>query len=176
MIPIQAIRDFCPATLSPLPIAAAQIAKLAAKRTAEREYDLGLMMYAHLYRETCRARHVAILHHHADRALQARWQEQRGYFIARALADYERAALIERAETCAAGFDELRRAVSADVTRSYAQALAAGMPAALYSYQIAAQEQRLIEKRAAEEKAVRLIQSIPAARQRSAEYALMYVG
>lgn len=148
---ITPIRDFCPQTLVPLTFCTAQLGKLAALSPADREYDLGRMIYAHLYRETCRVRHVAILHHHADRALQARWQDQRGRFIARAMADYERAILIERSEACAAGFDALGRYFSADVTRSYSRALASGMPPALYSFQIAAQEQRLIEKRAENE-------------------------
>ena len=85
------VRDICPATLSTLPFTDAQLEALTALGNADRLHELGRMIYAHLYRQTCRAQFVVILSHHGDLALQAYWQERREDFIARALSDYERA-------------------------------------------------------------------------------------
>lgn len=147
MIPMCDIQHFSPKTLSSLPIAASELARLGALSAPEREYELGLMIYSHLYAETCRVRHVAILHQRSDLSLQAHWQQYRDGFLARALCDYRRAGLIDRAEACASGFEQLGKRASADVSLSYARALASGMPPALYSYQICAQEKRLAAKR-----------------------------
>lgn len=54
--------------------------------------------------------------------------------------------LIERAEAIATGFDRIGLTFSAEVTRSYASHIKAGMPAALYEHQIGEQAARLASK------------------------------
>lgn len=68
-----------------------QLARLADIDPASRQHDLGRLMYAHLYREKCREKHVAILHHDADIAMQRHWQANRAEYVAEALATYARA-------------------------------------------------------------------------------------
>jgi hypothetical protein len=92
MFTVPSVRDLCPKTLNPLPFNAGQLAKLAAMRTVDREIELGLLLYAHLYRETCKARLVAILHMKADLTLQEHWQNHRKEFVARGQSDYRIAA------------------------------------------------------------------------------------
>lgn len=51
--------------------------------------------------------------------------------------------LIERAHACAAGFDQMGRKFSADLTRGFAIDMEAGLSPALYEHWIGQQEQLL---------------------------------
>lgn len=68
----------------PFSLTPAERAELRTLSPAERELRLDVAIYAHMYREECRVRHVAILAHHVEMALQQRWQAEREGLIAEA--------------------------------------------------------------------------------------------
>lgn len=75
-----------PATfITTFSLTAGQREHLAGLNDFCRAHETGLLLYAHLYQETCRSRHVAVLSSQADRALQRFWANSQEELIAKVL-------------------------------------------------------------------------------------------
>jgi hypothetical protein len=62
-------------------LTAEQRQRITVLNDACRRFEIGLLLYAHIYNETCRIRHVAILSSPSERALQRAWQAQQAELI-----------------------------------------------------------------------------------------------
>jgi hypothetical protein len=62
-------------------LTAEQRQRMTGLNDACRRFEIGLLLYAHIYNETCRIRHVAILSSPSERALQRAWQAQQAELI-----------------------------------------------------------------------------------------------
>jgi hypothetical protein len=62
-------------------LTAEQRQRMTGLNDACRRFEIGLLLYAHIYSETCRIRHVAILSSPSERALQRAWQAQQAELI-----------------------------------------------------------------------------------------------
>lgn len=85
-----------------------------------RRHEIGLLLYAHIYTETCRLRHVAVLSSPAERALQRDWQAQQAKLIDAAITNLLSEQLADaRAQTPTASrarYQRLRRPRTSTIT------------------------------------------------------------
>jgi hypothetical protein len=63
-------------------LTAEQYARLAAMNDFCRNHEIGILLYAHIYREWCRERHCAVLSGAAERVFQSYWAEHGEHLIA----------------------------------------------------------------------------------------------